>query len=110
MARARSVHDCRDFNSPWLVVLRPVRRMIRRDLEALYVENLPRIDMIVALLARRHGLSPDAADKFAIWAKARILENDFAVLAKFRGRSSLATYLAVVLTILCREYRVRHGG
>jgi len=83
--------------------------MSRPDLETLYSEHLPRIDRILAVLARRNGLSADVADKFATWAKTRIIENDYAVLAKFRGRSSLATYLTVVLARLCREYRVLHG-
>jgi len=84
--------------------------MSRPDLETLYSEHLPRIDRILAVLARRNGLPADAADKFATWAKARIVENDYAVLAKFRGRSSLSTYLAVVLTVLYRKYRVLHDG
>lgn len=32
------------------------------------------------------------------------------MLAQFRGESSLATYLTVVVTMLAREYRVRHWG
>ena len=84
--------------------------MSRPDLESLYSDHLPRIDRILAVLARRHDLSPDAANKFAAWAKARITENDYAVLGRFRGQASLATYLAVVLARLYREYRVLHQG
>ena len=79
--------------------------MSRPDLESLYNEHLPHIDRLLAVLARRHGLSPNAAAKFAAWAKARLIADDYALLAKFRGQSSVTTYLAVVLANLYRDYR-----
>jgi RNA polymerase sigma factor for flagellar operon FliA len=84
--------------------------MSRQDLEALFLAQLPDIEKILAALARRHALQRDAAEEFAGWAKLRLIENDYAVLGKFRGESSLATYLTVVLAMLYREYRVQEWG
>ena len=79
--------------------------MSRSDLESFYLENLPTIESIVAALVSRNSLTPDASAKFLAWAKARVVENDYTVLAKFRGQSSLRVYLAVVIANLYREYR-----
>lgn len=80
------------------------------DLEQLFLAALPTIDRIVAVQARRHGLSAADADDFGAWAKARLVERDYAVLRKFGGRSSLQTYLASVLANLFRDYRNSRWG
>lgn len=82
----------------------------REVLEQLFLANLPAVEKILGALARRHALSRDAAEEFAAWANLRLIENDYAVLAKFRGESSLPTYLTVVLAMLFREYRVQEWG
>lgn len=82
----------------------------RQELEALFLANLGVVDKLLASLARRHGLGTDDADEFGAWAKLRFVEGDYAILAKFRGESSLTTYLAVVLATLFREYRVAEWG
>ena len=70
--------------------------MSRQDLEAQFLAHLPAAERILSALARRHALSRDAAEEFSAWAKLRLIENDYAILAKFRGESSLATYLTVL--------------
>lgn len=86
------------------------KRMPRTNLESLFLAHLPAVERILNALARRHSLSADAAEEFAAWAKMRVIENDYAILAKFRGESSLPTYLTVVLSMLFREYRVQEWG
>jgi len=82
----------------------------RQDLEALLRENLPRIERILALLCRRRGMTGDDAEDFASWAKMRLIENDYAILGKFRGEGSLGTYLTLVIATLLREYRGKEWG
>lgn len=82
----------------------------RHTLEALLLAHLATVEKIVSALARRHALAGDAADDFGSWVKLRLVENDYAVLAKFRGESSLPTYLTVVIAMLYREYRVQQWG
>jgi RNA polymerase sigma factor (sigma-70 family) len=66
---------------------------------------LPLIDRIIAIQTRRHALSDADADDYAGWAKARLIEGEYAVFRKFGGRSSLQTYLTAVLTNLFRDFR-----
>lgn len=84
--------------------------LARADAESLFLDNLPYVERILGALARRYGMRGDEADDFASWAKTRLIENDYAVLVKFRGESSLTTYLTVVLAMLGREYLVQQSG
>jgi len=77
----------------------------REALEELLVSNLPLLNRILLMVARRHHLSGADAEDFASWARLRIVADDFAVLAKFRGESSLSTYLTSVAASLLRDYR-----
>src|SRR3712207_1790789 len=74
------------------------------QLEQTFLANLPLIDRVTAIQARRHGLSAADAEDYASWAKARLIENGYAVFRAFAGRSSLATYLTAVLHNLLRDY------
>ena len=75
------------------------------DPERAFFEHLPVIDRILAVVARRHALSASDAEEFASWAKARVIESDYAVFRKFCGRSSMRTYLSVVFGRLFLDYR-----
>lgn len=75
------------------------------QLERLFVEQLATVDRIVGVIARRHALAPSDSDEFSSWARARLMDNDYAILARFAGRSSIQTYLSVVLSNLFRDYR-----
>jgi RNA polymerase sigma factor for flagellar operon FliA len=84
--------------------------MTHSELEALFLEQLPLIDRILAAQARRHALDSDDAADLAHWVKARLIESDYALLAKFRGESSLGTFLTLSLARLASEYRAREHG
>lgn len=79
-------------------------------MEALLVAHLGTVDRIAASLCRRYGMAGDDADDFASWVKLKLMDNDYAVLRKFRGESRLSTYLAVVVAGLSREYHVARAG
>lgn len=78
--------------------------------ETLFVSHLPWIERVAHSLTRRHGLDPDEQDDFVSWAKLKIMEDNYAVLRKYRGDSQLTTYLTVVLSILYSDYRVARWG
>jgi RNA polymerase sigma factor for flagellar operon FliA len=82
----------------------------RQALEARFLAQLDWIERAARSIARRHGLSQDEADDFTGWARLKLVEEDYAVLAKFRGESSITTYLTVVIAMLWRDYRVRQWG
>jgi len=72
--------------------------------------NLPIVDAILRSIARRHRLSHDQSEELAGWVKLRLIENDFAIIRKFRGESSLQTYLSVVINRLCLDFRAITTG
>jgi RNA polymerase sigma factor (sigma-70 family) len=82
----------------------------RQELEALFLANLEWIDRVIGSIARRHGLSADERSDFASWVTLRLVENDYAVFQKFRGESSITTYLTTVISMLLRDYRVQQWG
>lgn len=82
----------------------------RQDYPALLVRHLGWIDRVAAALCRKHGLDSDEADDFASWAKARLMEDDYAVLRKFRGESAITTFLTVVVRRFYQDYRVAQWG
>ena len=79
-------------------------------MEATFLAALPAIDRIIGILGRRHGLADGDLEEFSSWAKARLIESDYAVFRKFGGRSSLETYLSVVLANLLKDFRNSRWG
>lgn len=84
--------------------------MSPRDAESIFVSNLATVERIIASIARRHNIQGDDADDFASWVKLRLIDNDYAVLRKFEGRSAVTTYLTVVISNLFRDYRIKEWG
>jgi RNA polymerase sigma factor (sigma-70 family) len=82
----------------------------RRACEALFLAELDWIQETMGALCRRYGMGAADAEDFASWATMRLIDDDYAVLRKFRGESALRTYLVVVLAMLHREYRSRWWG
>jgi RNA polymerase sigma factor (sigma-70 family) len=82
----------------------------REQLENLFVENVAAMERIVAALCRRYGVARGEIEDVASWIKLRLLENDYAILGKFRGESAITTYLTVVVAMLFRDYRAERWG
>jgi RNA polymerase sigma factor (sigma-70 family) len=61
-------------------------------------------------LSRRSGLPEHEAEEFRSWALYKLVEDDSRVLASWEGRSSLPTFLTVVLMNLMRDYRIHVWG
>ncbi|WP_420128554.1 RNA polymerase sigma factor [Longimicrobium sp.] len=82
----------------------------RQKAEALFLANLEWIERSAASLCRRYGLGGDEAKDVCSWVKLKIIEDDYAPIRKFRGDSSIRTYLVVVVASLFRDYRAGHWG
>ncbi len=80
------------------------------DPEKLFLENLPLIERVTAAVCRRHACWGAEADDFASRVKLKLIEDDYAVLRKFGGRSSLKTYLTTVVVNLFRDVRIEKWG
>ena len=82
----------------------------RAELEAALAEHAAWVDRSAAHVARRHGLRQDDAEEFGSWVRARLVAHDYEVLRKFRGDSSLKTYLGVVVATLFRDFKAHRWG
>ena len=75
-----------------------------------YVEQLDVIDRIASSICRRNGVQGADAEDFGADVCLKLLQDDHAVLRKYRGASSPTTFLTVVISNLFRDYRVKHWG
>lgn len=78
--------------------------------EQVFLSELPLIERVIAFVCRRHHLCPTDAEDFASHAKMKLMDNQFAVLGKFQGRSSLKTFLTVTVHRLFLDYRIASWG
>ena len=80
------------------------------DPRALYVEHLEVINRIAESLCRRNGIRGADAEDFVSEVRLKLLQDDYAVLRKFRGTSSTTTFLTVVISNLFRDHRIKEWG
>ena len=67
------------------------------DLEILFHENLGLIDGVTAHVCRKARLSRDEAEDFASYVRLALMEDGYARLRRWEGRSSLTGFLCVVI-------------
>jgi RNA polymerase sigma factor (sigma-70 family) len=80
------------------------------DARDLLVANLDLVDRVVAFTSRRARLDESDAEEFASVVKLKLVENDYAIIRKFEGRSSFSTFLAVVVQRMLLDYRIHMWG
>jgi RNA polymerase sigma factor (sigma-70 family) len=80
------------------------------DPRQLIEQNVELIDRLVHRACRRVGVATDDIGDAASMVKLALLENDCAILRRFEGRSSLATYLTIVIQRLLSNQRERTHG
>ncbi len=78
--------------------------------EALFLEHLPLITRLTKAVARRRHLSPVDTEDFTSIVHLRFIEDDYALLRKFQGRSTLPTFLLVVIHRICLDLQTREWG
>jgi RNA polymerase sigma factor (sigma-70 family) len=78
--------------------------------EAVFLDALPRIERIIGIVCARNGLAGADAEDFGSHVKLKLIEDDYAVLRKHGGRSSVPTYLSVVIANIYRDWRVAKRG
>ncbi|MEA2571175.1 MAG: hypothetical protein QOI24_3176 [Acidobacteriota bacterium] len=76
----------------------------------LFAANLPLVDRVIAGVCRRAGLRAADAEDFASTVKIALMENDYAILRAYEGRSSLGTFLTIVVQRLLSRERSRIWG
>jgi len=78
--------------------------------EALFLSSLSVIDDVTAQVCRRHRLTPAEAEDFNSEVRVHFIQRNYEPLRRFEGRSSLRTYLTVVIHRLLFDYRNRLWG
>src|SRR5829696_8670843 len=80
------------------------------DCQELLRSSLPLIERVVRRVCHRaHVVGADVED-FDSTVKLALIDDDYAILRAYEGRSSLATYLAVVIQRLLADQRNRTLG
>jgi RNA polymerase sigma factor (sigma-70 family) len=80
------------------------------DCAALFESNLALIDRVIDGVCRRAGVFGADAEDFASSARLALIENDYAVLRPFEGRSSLSTFLVVIVQRFLIDERTKRTG
>lgn len=80
------------------------------NVETLFTSQLDLVERVVAFVSRRHHISAQDRDDFLSHVRLKLIEDDYAILRKFEGRSSLRTFLTVVIHRLFLDYRTSAWG
>lgn len=73
--------------------------------EELFLSNLALIERIIRSTCRRHHFVDSDAEDFEAIVKLKFVEDEFEILRQFEGRSSLPTYLYIVIERLFLDHR-----
>jgi RNA polymerase sigma factor (sigma-70 family) len=107
--RGRRCVDVQNVKGPCIVVPFPRHALVRGPQsdgrwEEAFLSALPTIRRLTSRIARQHRLSPCDSEDFAAEVQLHIIADNYAVLRKFAGRSTLTRFLAIVIQRLLRDY------
>jgi DNA-directed RNA polymerase specialized sigma24 family protein len=72
--------------------------------ESLFLEHLVWINRVSAMTCSQHGIWGPEAEDFAASIRLKLMEDDYAIIRKHRGESTLKTYLATVVQRQFHDY------
>jgi RNA polymerase sigma factor for flagellar operon FliA len=75
----------------------------RDHYQAMLVSNLDVIESVISYVCHRHSVID--AGEFGSEVKLKLVENDYEILRKFQHRSTLRTYLTIVVQRIYLDYR-----
>ena len=78
--------------------------------ESLFLTSLPVIDEVTLSVCRRHRFSGPESEDFAAEVHLHFIDQNYEVLRRFEGRSSLPTYVTIVIQRQFLDYRNRLWG
>jgi RNA polymerase sigma factor for flagellar operon FliA len=76
----------------------------------LFESQLPLIHDLIRYVSRRHHLRQEDEEDFSSYTLLKLMEDDYGTLRSFQGRSSLRTYLTVVIQRLFLDFRIQKWG
>jgi len=72
--------------------------------EQLFLAHLSHIERVATHACRRRGFSREDTEEFVSTVKCKLIEDDYATIRKFQGKSSFETYLTVVINNLFKDH------
>lgn len=78
--------------------------------EETFLQHIGTIERICAFVCRRNHVHGDEIAEFTQEVKFRLVEDNYAIIRKFEGRSSFSTYLTTVIQRLYHQYRIEQWG
>jgi RNA polymerase sigma factor for flagellar operon FliA len=78
--------------------------------EDTYLQHLRTIERIASFVAHRYHLNGDESGEFTQEVQLRLIDDDYAIIRKFEGRSQFSTYLTTVILRLFQQWRVEQWG
>jgi len=82
----------------------------RRLGEELFSEHFHRIERIIRTVAARNRLSPDEGHELYSLVMMKLIEDEYAILRDFQGKSRLGTYLMVIIQRVLLDVRTKEWG
>jgi len=78
--------------------------------EQWFLEQLPTIERVIGWVCAKRGLRAADAEDFGSIVKMRLIENEYEVLGKWQGRSTMKTYLTTVINRIYLDFQVQRFG
>lgn len=72
--------------------------------DQLFLAQLAHIERAAEHFARKAGFSREEIEDFVSHVKCKLIENDYSILRKFQGKSSVKTYLTVVIQRMFQDH------
>lgn len=91
----------------------PVRKPTKleaQEARTLLEANLALVGRAVAFACRRYRFDPDEAEDFGGVVNLKLVDDDYAVLRSYEGRSGLSTFLNIVIQRWALDYRIHAWG
>jgi RNA polymerase sigma factor (sigma-70 family) len=76
----------------------------------LLLQNLTALQQVITATCRHKGMRPDDIEEFSGVVRLRLVENDYAVIRAYQGRSSFKTFLASVVTRMLIDHQRHEWG
>ncbi len=76
----------------------------RKKAEELLLSQLDLIERVTRSICRRHRIPEQEIEQFDSWVKLKLVDNDYAVLRRYRSESKFSTYITTVIDNLLKDY------
>jgi RNA polymerase sigma factor (sigma-70 family) len=80
------------------------------EAEALFLSELDLIERVIAFVCARYHLAGAEAEDFDSDVKLKLVQNDYAIIRQFEGRSTFRTFLTTVIQRIFLDRRISAWG